>query len=121
MGTNYYYEDENETQWHIGKSSWGWEFSWRAQPELDVYSVRQWYAFLSLKEDEAGHSVIVDEYNDPCSFEEFIKITDKREREIQFGGKLENQYDWVNSNQPDFLSGYYKDCQGASFSFHYFC
>lgn len=118
MGNNFYYEDENGEVFHLGKSSWGWEFSWRAQPKLDVYSVRQWLAFLSLKEDEAGHSVIIDEYNDPCSFDEFLKISDKREREFQYGGELQNQTDYAESS---FEDRYYKDGQGASFTLYEFC
>lgn len=48
MGMNYYFERTDlERRWHIGKSSYGWEFHFEAQPELDVYSSEQWLNYIA--------------------------------------------------------------------------
>lgn len=49
MGTNYYAKVKDAPALeplHIGKSSGGWEFLWRAHPELGLESVTQWRKFL---------------------------------------------------------------------------
>lgn len=51
MGTNYYFKiDDN--YYHIGKSSIGWEFTWKTQPDLDVYSKQQWKEFITNNSGE---------------------------------------------------------------------
>jgi hypothetical protein len=40
---------------HIGKSSGGWRFVFRAHPELGLNSAKEWYAYLEGKR-------IIDEY-----------------------------------------------------------
>lgn len=74
MGTNYYVEqnrceccDRYDTTHHIGKSSWGWSFSFRGHRDENLTSWREWKAFLSDK-------TIVDEYGEPIDYREFCRM-----------------------------------------------
>jgi hypothetical protein len=74
MGTNYYVEQNRceccnryDTTHHIGKSSWGWAFSFRGYKDENLTSWREWKAFLSDKS-------IVDEYGQSVGYDEFCHV-----------------------------------------------
>lgn len=78
MGTNYYVDADptcnnpaHTTQLHIGKSSWGWEFGFRAYPDLSLASWAQWRVFLQGR-------TIVDEYDETVTYAEFVAIVEDR-------------------------------------------
>lgn len=78
MGTNYYWHESGERECphcghetknlHIGKSSWGWNFSLRVHPYEGIYDLPDWEA----KWNSAG--AIFDEYGELVTAEEMRKI-----------------------------------------------
>jgi hypothetical protein len=68
MGTNYYYHPSGErtcphcghetASLHIGKSSWGWNFSLRVHPHEGITSLDDW------RERWASGGAIFDEYDE---------------------------------------------------------
>jgi hypothetical protein len=74
MGTNYYAVDNRchccgryDRTHHIGKSSWGWAFSFRGYREERLVSWQAWKQFLADRE-------IRDEYGDAVSWEDFVRM-----------------------------------------------
>lgn len=74
MGTNYYVAENicecckrYDVTHHIGKSSWGWAFSFRGHREKDLTSWSAWKRYLQDKQ-------IVDEYGDLVKVEDFIEM-----------------------------------------------
>jgi hypothetical protein len=87
MGTNYYAEpgtaNEKTTRFldedgrlHIGKSSMGWKFGFRAHPELDLTSWTRWKNFLTDVELTGGR--IVNEYGDEVTLIDLKEIVQNR-------------------------------------------
>lgn len=84
MGTNFYWHKEGERcptcgrhddeELHIGKSSVGWEFSFRGYPELGLTS---WAAWKNKLQEDGGK--IVSEYGNALSLEEFRKKVEDRQ------------------------------------------
>jgi hypothetical protein len=73
MGTNYYVRtnhcehcNRHETQ-HIGKSSWGWAFSFRGYRYDGLCSWQDWKTYLKDK-------VIIDEYDEIKPYDEFVNM-----------------------------------------------
>lgn len=68
MGRNFYFVDMDNKQYHIGKSSYGWMFTFQCQTQLDVFSKNQWQKYLEVKQEERdyiiGSKCIVDEYGE---------------------------------------------------------
>lgn len=76
MGTNYYViKDKCECckrstrEYHIGKSSGGWAFSFQGYPWNKLTSWKAWQEFLK---DQA----IENEYGDPVSYEDFVAMVE---------------------------------------------
>ena len=125
MGTNYYYKDLTGKEYHIGKSSYGWEFSFQAQPDLDIYTYDHWYSFLEDKERERfyledDNYCIFDEYGDTYSYVSLFRdiISTEVRRVIYSAGKdderiLLNHHDYCIKNGHH--TGTYKDVRGYSF------
>jgi len=85
MGTNYYVAktincphcgDEiivgRDDSLHIGKSSGGWCFTLHVIPEERLHTWEDWKEFLK-------HKVIVDEYGDEMTLNEFRPVVEDRE------------------------------------------
>lgn len=77
MGTNYYVIsdyckccDRYSEDYHIGKSSWGWSFTFQGYPEDDLVSWKKYKAFLKDKQ-------IKDEYGEDITYEEFVSMIEK--------------------------------------------
>lgn len=75
MGTNYYVKknhcdscDRYDTI-HIGKSSYGWVFMFRAHEDIPLLSWKQWKEYLK-------GSKIQDEYGAPVDYEWFVKFVE---------------------------------------------
>ena len=74
MGTNYYVAtnhceccDRYDEEFHIGKSSVGWAFSFRGYPTFELESWKQWKEFLKDK-------IIKDEYGDTITYQDFVDL-----------------------------------------------
>jgi hypothetical protein len=121
MGTNYYVAtnhceccDRYDEDYHIGKSSFGWAFSFHGyRPELLV-SWKQWKEFLKDK-------MIVDEYRKRIDYDWFVQFIEKekspnfvnesgRKNQLHNDAGRNDKYPWFN---PDYD---WDDEDGYSFS-----
>lgn len=81
MGTNYYVAENlcdcckrYDEQYHIGKASWGWSFSFRGYRKSsgydnDLTSWREWKEFLKNK-------IIKNEYGESVDYDWFVKYVE---------------------------------------------
>jgi hypothetical protein len=74
MGTNYYVAKNRcecckryDEEYHIGKSSLGWSFTFQGYPYMKLTSWKMWKEFLK-------DQLIYDEYREPMSYEEFVHM-----------------------------------------------
>lgn len=107
MGTNYYAVSRKPTTvhpLHIGKSSHGWKFHFRKYDaawevpfdwEYPLNTYERWKEFLKANELN-GKMVILDEYDEPISCEEFLKLVAEKQKE-------NNPYDFGNCEN---INGY---------------
>ena len=77
MGTNYYviknkcpHCERCDEEYHIGKASYGWAFSFQGYPYMKLTSWRQWKEFLKDQQ-------IQDEYGKAVSYEDFVKMVEE--------------------------------------------
>lgn len=73
MGTNYYVAsnhceccDRYDEEYHIGKSSYGWAFSFRGYRPERLVSWKQWKEFLKDR-------IIMDEYRERIDYDWFVQ------------------------------------------------
>lgn len=114
MGENYYHHrnvcphcNRPETREHIGKASCGWTFSFHATEKIKTYA--QWLERLA----EPG-GVIVDEYGDAVSLEDFKNIVKSKMRE-------KKNHAIACANDRDGFQRSFLDPEGHSFSEGEFC
>lgn len=105
MGTNYYYRIDpckecghSKEIYHIGKSSWGWSFSFQAIEKANSW--KEWQMFLQTV------GKIFNEYDEEISYEKFKKIVEDRAHP---SGKLLNHAERHPENC-------FRDDEGYSFS-----
>jgi len=74
MGTNYYVRKNHceccgrsDREMHIGKSSYGWAFTFQGYTWNHLTSWKQWKEFLKNK-------VIIDEYGEVMPYDEFVQM-----------------------------------------------
>ncbi len=77
MGTNYYVAsnhceccDRYDEEYHIGKSSEGWAFSFEGYRPERLVSWKQWKEFLKDK-------IIMDEYGERIDYDWFVEYIEK--------------------------------------------
>lgn len=90
MGTNYYAVKNKPTVLspiHIGKSSMGWKFCFHKVYNSDNYineeplnTFPQWKKFLE-EQTANGNVVIVNEYDEVVSVDEFLELVEKKQNE----------------------------------------
>ena len=80
MGTNYYVAsnhceccDRYDEEYHIGKASYGWAFSFRGYRHARLVSWKQWKEFLKDK-------VIMDEYGERIDYGWFVQYVEGEKR-----------------------------------------
>ena len=90
MGTNYYAVLNRPTTRepiHIGKSSFGWKFNFQihnetwSEPPVVWNTYDQVYEWLYKHTVESDQYVIMDEYDNIISFDRFIKMVERKQRE----------------------------------------
>ena len=90
MGTNYYAVRNRPTidgPIHIGKSSSGWKFNFQSQnekwsdPPVIWNTYDQVYEWLYKNTVENDGYVIMDEYDEIVSFDEFIRLVENKQAE----------------------------------------
>lgn len=76
MGTNYYVAKNKcdcckryDEEYHIGKSSFGWAFSFQGYRWNKLTSWKAWKEFLK-------DQMIIDEYGDTISYEDFVTMVE---------------------------------------------
>jgi hypothetical protein len=74
MGTNYYVAknlceccNRYDREYHIGKSSHGWAFSFRGYPAERITSWKAWKQFLK-------NQIIMNEYGERMEYEKFVEM-----------------------------------------------
>ena len=74
MGTNYYVAknlceccNRYDEEYHIGKSSYGWAFSFQGYRAERLVSWRAWKEFLK-------DQIIMDEYGERCDYKWFVNM-----------------------------------------------
>lgn len=74
MGTNYYVAKDRckccnrySEEYHIGKSSYGWSFTFHGYKYEDLISWKKWKEFLK-------DQVIADEYGDIIQYDDFVLL-----------------------------------------------
>ena len=74
MGTNYYVAknlceccNRYDEEYHIGKSSGGWSFTFQGYPAVRLTSWKAWKEFLK-------NEIIVDEYRDRIDYDWFVEF-----------------------------------------------
>ena len=108
MGTNYYVATNHcecckryDEEFHIGKSSMGWAFTFRGYPTFKLESWKQWKEFLKDK-------TIMDEYGDSMTYDSFVDMietykapgyinphTGRKNQQHNEAGK-KDKYPWFN-------------------------
>lgn len=110
MGTNYYVVKDKcdccgryDKEYHIGKSSHGWSFSFQGYPHMKLTSWKAWKEFLKNQEiiDEYGNNV---EYLDLVDLVEGAKSPgyQREDGQVNLSHNLEgikkgwynSEYDW---------------------------
>ena len=76
MGTNYYVAENvcecckrYDEQYHIGKSSYGWAFTFQGYKWKNLTSWKAWKEFLKDK-------IIMDEYSERILYEDFVAMVE---------------------------------------------
>lgn len=120
MGTNYYAVEtvceccgRYDKEYHIGKSSHGWAFSFRGYRHDRLISWRNWKEFLKNK-------IIMNEYGERIEYDEFVKMieTYKSPGYMREDGHINLQHNEQGriDNHPWFNSDYdWDDEDGYSF------
>lgn len=89
MGTNYYAVKNRPTVTepiHIGKSSFGWRFCFRQQNEKYDNPPVVWNTFEQVREwlhkytVDSNQYVIMNEYDEIVSFDDFIKLVEEKQQ-----------------------------------------
>ena len=113
MGTNYYAVRTRPTTdepIHIGKASIGWKFLFQAmdekynEPPVVWNTYDQVYEWLYKHTVESNDYVIIDEYDEVISFDDFIELVEEKQNE---------------NNKDDFT--YARNVNGYRFTDGWFC
>ena len=90
MGTNYYAvrnKPSVEDPIHIGKSSFGWKFNFQSHNEPYHYPPIVWNTYDQVCEwlhkytVESNDYIILNEYDEVISFDEFIQKVEEKQKE----------------------------------------
>lgn len=121
MGTNYYVAKNHcdccnryDEEYHIGKSSGGWAFSFQGYPAERLTSWKAWKEFLK-------NQTIMDEYGDRINYESFVVMieTYKSPNYVNENGRKNLQHNEVGKKDkyPWFNPDYdWDDDDGYSFT-----
>lgn len=123
MGMNYYLEDKKccecgrSEKYHIGKRSYGWEFSFQAWSACEFYEIRSWDTWKKVIMKFGG---VVNEDGKIIPAGQFIELVeDTRELLLNADGSARrplNHYDYCKENHPNTLHNQWKDEDGWSFT-----
>ena len=121
MGTNYYVAKNKceccnryDTEYHIGKSSMGWAFTFHGYPWNKLRSWKEWKEFLK-------DQIIMDEYGDQKDYDWFVKMVEtyKSPSFVNDNGRknLQHNEEGKSNNRPWFNPEYdWDDEDGYSFT-----
>lgn len=100
MGTNYYVAknlceccNRYDEEYHIGKSSGGWAFSFQGYPAERLTSWKAWKEFLK-------NQIIMDEYGERINYESFVHMieTYKAPGYVNENGRKNQQHNEAGKN-----------------------
>ena len=121
MGTNYYWHVKPcptcahpENQYHIGKSSYGWSFSFQALDKIDSPLPRPIVCANDWREVFKGEGKIVDEYGGICSEADFWNMVERKRDGLNHSKEMEKDYhnksmyrSWIDGEGHSFSEGYF--------------
>lgn len=99
MGTNYYVVQNRPTTKepiHIGKSSFGWMFLFQSQNETWNDPPIVWNTYAQVKDWLKKHTVdtneyvIMDEYDEIISYDDFVTMVEKKQKDKMCRGNPDN-------------------------------
>lgn len=105
-----YYDllNEEKSEIHIGKSSYGWQF-------LFNLGIRNYTHGQSLKKEDIDKwfrsGVIFDEYGDEISVDDFWALVDYKKDDMDY-----NEYDKKYPEEPHYCCGYDQHIDGLRFT-----
>jgi hypothetical protein len=121
MGTNYYVAknlceccNRYDEEYHIGKASWGWAFTFQGYPYDQLVSWTAWKEFLKDK-------IIMDEYGERINYDWFVHMVEKEKAPgyVREDGhkNLQRNTESKKDNRPWFNSEYdWDDNLGYAFT-----
>lgn len=118
MGTNYYHRTnicshcDRYDEYHIGKSSMGWTFSFHGEKEtiVEFNPLGKVVASFSDWKERLKKGKIFNEYGEEILLEEFLKLVEsKRDSE-------HNHTEYCRIHHPDHAKQCWLDDEGNSFS-----
>jgi len=127
MGTNYYVAKNKcdccnryDEEYHIGKSSWGWAFTFQGYKYDNLTSWKLWKEYL-WQAIYTGGRHIVDEYGEFQDYDDFVKMieTVKSPKYVRDDGhkNLQHNEEGKNDKRPWFNPEYdWDDEDGYAFT-----
>jgi len=114
MGTNYYIDKNrcecchrSDREYHIGKSSYGWSFTFQGYRWNSLTSWKEWKAFLQ-------DQTIVDEYGEVVPYDTFVQMVEEYKHpannklhhniEAKKQGCFNPEHDWDDEDGYSFTS-----------------
>jgi len=120
MDMNYYVEDKKccscgrSEEFHIGKRSYGWEFSFQAWTACEFRAISSW---ATWKKIVLEYGEVVNEEGDVISAKDFILLVEGTRNSLTNPyRKPLNHYDYCKEKHPDILNTLWKDLEGWSFT-----
>jgi len=121
MGTNYYLKFKerkiNQPDLHIGKKSYGWQFSFQAHESDEYYDIpnlkskKEYESFLKKHKDE-----IFNEYNENISFDDFFDIVHSSMKNTKNKNHTDYMFNEYLKKYPyEDISDNFKDNEGYAF------
>jgi len=83
---------------HIGKSSYGWAFSFQAHPDLDIMTYQDWLRTMKEHKDW----VIIDENDEEISYMDFLSMVQHKKDGI-CSARLSNGSYPLNAKEKEYL------------------
>lgn len=86
---------------HIGKSSWGWTFTFQGYDELGIRSAKDWKRVMN------GGGEIFDEYGEHITIPAFWRMVESKKGEKNNHAKQYPEGSWLDEDDNSFTSGYF--------------
>lgn len=108
MGTNFYMMyrehfsngDHKDNHYHLGKSSGGWEFTFRGDRKNKIVDLRSWYAFAKQLSD-GGYTLTNDNGSGIKTLVELLKLI--KENKGKMKSTVRDDWEWLDESGNYFM------------------